>query len=87
MTEYVVAARELGLLAILLALAYWLGRHAPGATTWLVKSWMAEQEKNRAAHREIQDRMDERAARFIETVGKMCRYGRGDESPHRGHEE
>ncbi len=78
MTDYIIAARELGLLVLLLALAFWLGRHAPGATMWLLKSWQAEQEKNRQAHREIQDRQDKRATDFIAEISKMCRYRRED---------
>lgn len=74
MTEYIVAARELGLLVLLLALAYWLGRHAPGASMWLVKAWQAEQERNRQAHRDIQAKMDERAAALIREITSMCRY-------------
>ncbi len=74
MTEYIVAARELGLLVLLLALAYWLGRHAPSASMWLVKAWQAEQERNRQAHRDIQDRMDERATKLIKEISSMCRY-------------
>ncbi len=74
MTDYIIAARELGLLVLLLALAYWLGRHAPGASMWLVKAWQAEQERNRQAHRDIQDRMDERATKLIKEISSMCRY-------------
>ncbi len=74
MTEYIVAARELGLLVLLLVGAYWLGRHAPGAAHWAIRAWQAEREKDRQSHKAIQESMDARAEKFIEAVGKMCKY-------------
>ena len=83
--QCIVDVRELGLLALLIAFAYWTGYHLPGAirgakvtiqfavTAWL-KYQEDEREKDRKIHRDIQEHQDKRAADFIEAVSNMCKY-------------
>ncbi len=79
MTEWITAARELGLLALLLAVGWWLGVHLPKTATWVAQTWLEEQEKNRQLHRDVQSRQDERASALIQAVTSMCRYRQSDE--------
>lgn len=71
MTEVFVAVRDMGLLALLVVVVVWF---LPVAfKSWLVHQ-AQERKKDRAAHRRIQDRMDERAAKLIKEISQMCRY-------------